>query len=680
MTSNGFARGTWNVPIFASCLLLVASLAVAQAPVTRPATKAAAGAPRTAGPGVAAPQGQARPAMQAAPRAGAPAAAAQGAGGPVAAKPNPTSLQVMAVVNGEQITKSELGRESIRRYGEEVLESLVSRQLLLAACKEKGIQITEQDVTDEVEKIATRFGLSRDRWMALLQEERGFTEVQYKREIVWPMLALRRLAADQIAVSQEELKKAFESEFGARVRCRVIAVSSKQKADQAFAEANANPATFGELSKKHSEEPALASAYGVIPPIRKNMGDPNLERAAFALKMGQISQPIQVANMYYVLKCEEHIQQQFIAGPQMAEQQKRLEERIRENKMRMAAAQMMEQMIKAASVENVFNDPEKAKAQPGVAAIVNGQPIALAILADECIARHGEDVLDGEINRKVLSQELAKKKVTITPQDIDAEIDRAADAYGFLQADGSPDKERWLKSITEQDGATVDLYVRDAVWPSVALKKLVGSRVTITEEDLSRGFEANYGERVEVQAIVMSDQRQAQKVWELAKNNNTEAFFADLAQQYSVEPASRGNGGRVPPIRKHGGSPLIEDAAFLTKPGDISGIVAVDSQYIILRVLGRTQPVQVEFEAVRKELEKDIQEKKLRALMTNEFDRLRTTAQIDNFLAGTTQSGKGLRPAGALTPLSPATGATPRPAQTGGIAPAAATRAVPKTR
>ncbi len=618
--------------------------------------------------------------MQAAPRAGAPAAAAPGAGGPVATKPNPTALQVMAVVNGEQITKSELGRESIRRYGEEVLESLVSRQLLLAACKEKGIQITEQDVTDEVEKIATRFGLSRDRWMALLQEERGFTEVQYKREIVWPMLALRRLAADQIAVSQEELKKAFESEFGARVRCRLIAVSSKQKADQAYAEANANPATFGELSKKYSEEPGIASAYGVIPPIRKNLGDPNLERAAFGLKVGQISQPIQVANMYYVLKCEEHIQQQFIAGPQMAEQQKRLEERIRENKMRIAAAQMMEQMIKAANVENIFNDPEKAKAQPGVAAIVNGQPIALAILADECIARHGEDVLDGEINRKILSQELAKKKVAITPQDIDAEVERAADAYGFLKQDGTPDTDRWLMSISEQDGATVYLYVRVAVWPSVALKKLVGHQVQITEDDLNRGFEANYGERVEVQAIVLSDQRQAQKVWDLARNNNTEAFFAELAQQYSVEPSSRSNGGKVPQIRKHGGSPLIEDAAFLTKPGEISGIVAIDKQYIILRVLGRTQPVQVNLDAVKDELVKDIQEKKIRVLMTNEFDRLRTTAQIDNFLAGTTQSGKGLRPAGNLSPLSPATGATtPRPAPAG-VAPAAATRAVPKTR
>jgi parvulin-like peptidyl-prolyl isomerase len=544
------------------------------------------------------------------------------------------------------------------------------------------VQITEQDVTDEIDRIAARFGLARDRWLALLQEERGFTEVQYKREVVWPMLALRRLAADQIEVTQEELKLAFESEFGARVRCRLIAAPTRQIADQAHAETVANPATFGELSKKYSKEPGVAAAYGVIPPIRKNLGDANLEQIAFSLKVGQISPPIQVANMYYILKCEEHIPQQFVSSPQVAEQQKRLEERIRDNKMRVASAQMMEQMLKSAQVVNVFNDADKAKAQPGVAATVNGKPIALGVLADECIARHGEEVLDGEINRKILSQELAKKKVVVSEQDIDEEVTRAADAYGFLKQDGTPDVERWLQSIMEQDGATVDLYVRDAVWPSVALKKLVGDRVTITQDDLTRGFEANYGERVEVQAIVLSDQRQAQKVWDLARNNNTEAFFADLAQQYSVEPASRANGGKVPPIRRHGGSPLIEEHAFATKPGDISGIIAIDNQYIVLRVLGHTQPVQVEFAAVKKELEKDIQEKKLRVLMTNEFDRLRTTAQIDNYLAGTTQSGKALRPGNSLVPLTPGPpgGSAARPVPSGTAAPAAAARPAPRTR
>src|SRR5262249_52913000 len=37
-------------------------------------------------------------------------------------KPNPSQLQVMAVVNGEQISNQDLGRECLWRFGQEVLE------------------------------------------------------------------------------------------------------------------------------------------------------------------------------------------------------------------------------------------------------------------------------------------------------------------------------------------------------------------------------------------------------------------------------------------------------------------------------------------------------------------------------------------------------------------------------
>lgn len=597
----------------------------------------------------------------------------------------------MAVVNNEQITRTELGRECIRRYGEEVLESLVNRQLITDACAQKGIQVTDADVSAEIDKVAGRFGLSRDRWLALLREERGFTEEQYRREVLWPMLALRQLVSSEIEITDADMKKAFESEFGSKVRARLIAVDNPQKAEQVRAQAIADPNSFGELSKKNTIEPGVAAAYGVIPPIRRHLGDPHLEQVAFNLKPGQISEVVHVANMFYILKCEEIIPQQFLSSQQLAEQQGKMKDKLKENKLRASASDFFEQRKKEAKIVQVLGStPEQLQLQqqyPGVAALVNGRQVSLQQLADECITRHGGDVLDGEINRKILMQELNRKHVAVADADIDAEVARAADAYGFSKPDGSPDVEKWLKSVTDQPGATVDLYVRDAVWPSVALKKLVGGKVEVTDEDLRKGYESNYGERVEVQAIVFSDLRQAQKVWDLARNNNTEPFFTELAQQYSIEPSSRGNGGKVPPIRKHGGSPLIETEAFKLKAGELSGIVSVDGQFIILRCLGRTKPVPTDFNAVRGELVKDIQEKKLRLLMTKEFDHLRDVAQVDNFLAGSSQSGRpanapALAPGGQGAPRGntagmPAAGAAmkagPQVPRTGsGVAPASA--------
>lgn len=570
----------------------------------------------------------------------------------------------MAVVNNEQISRVDLGRECIRRYGEEVLESMVNRQLIAEACAQRGLQITDMDVTAEIDRVASRFGLSRDRWLALLRDERGFSEEQYRREVIWPMLALRQVAGKEVQVTEDDLRKAWDSEFGEKIQARLIAVDSKEKAEQLRAAAMANPEQFGELSKQHSVDAGVASASGVIPPIRKNLGDAHLEQVAFSLQPGQISTVVQVANMHYILKCEKRLPAQYLAGPQLAEQQARIREKLKENKLRMASGQFFEGVQKQAQIVNVLNDKEKQQQMPGVAATVNGKPITLVQLSEECLTRHGEEVLDGEVNRKILQQELNRKKLAITEQDIDAEVARAAEAYGFVTADGKPDVQKWLSTVTEQPGATVDLYIRDAVWPSVALKKLVGGKAPVSDDDLQKAYESNYGERVEALAIVVSDQRQAQKVWDLARNNPTDPFFAELAQQYSIEPSSRANGGKIPPIRRFGGAPVVEEAAFRLKAGELSGVIAVEKQYIILRCLGRTKPVQPDFNSVRNNLYKDIEEKKLRVSMGQEFERLREVSQVDNFLARTSQGGAKaslpssvpggrVTPAGAMVPAGP---------------------------
>jgi parvulin-like peptidyl-prolyl isomerase len=684
---SGTARWLWTLGTVAGVVAACVAIrqiglpqAAAQAPVVRPGAamqaRPAAGTPAagTMAPGV----------SHATPRnaaTGAPAAdqrRVDPAVRPAVATPASNTLQVMAVVNTEQITRTELGRECIRRYGEEVLESMVNRQLIADACAQRGIQITDADVSAEIDRVAGRFGLARDRWLTLLREERGYSEEQYRREVIWPMLALKQVAAAQVEVTPDDLKKAFESEFGEKIQARLIAVDSREKAEQVRALAVADPNQFGDLSKQHSIDAGVASSFGVIPPIRRHLGDANLEKIAFALQPGQISEVINVANMYYILKCEKRLPAQYLAGQQLADQQAKLKEKLKENKLRMVSSEFFEKVQKQAQIVNVLNDPQKQQQMPGVAATVNGRQITLQQLAEECLTRHGTEVLDGEINRKILQQELNRKHVAVADQDIDAEVARAADAYGFLKQDGTPDVEKWLKSITEQPGATVDLYIRDAVWPSVALKKLVGGKIDVTADDLKKSFESNYGERVEALAIVLSDQRQAQKVWDLARNNPTDAFFGELAQQYSIEPSSRANGGKIPPIRRYGGSPVIEEAAFKLQQGELSGIIAIEKQFIILRCLGRTRQVQPDFNAVKSNLQKDIEEKKLRVAMTQEFDRLREAAQVDNFLAGSSQNGRrasgpsggAVMPSSATAPVSPRVGTAAGPMATPGGVPA----------
>jgi hypothetical protein len=237
-------------------------------------------------------------------------------------------------------------------------------------------------------------------------------------------------------------------------------------------------------------------------------------------------------------------------------------------------------------------------------------------------------------------QSLEANGMQVTQGDVNYEIDRAATSLGYVNEDGEVDMARWLAFVTSNEPDKIDFYIEDQVWPTVALKKLVQAGVEVTDEDLQKGFEANFGPRVEVLAIVANDHRHALKVWNMASANPEATYFGQLANQFSVEPASKANFGEVPPIQKHGGRPELEAEAFSLDVGEISKVVQVGENWIIMYCLGRTQPRVTEFEAVRDELDANIREKKLRLAMGKRFQSMREDAQIDNFLAGTSQTGK----------------------------------------
>lgn len=549
-------------------------------------------------------------------------------------------VNLAAVVNGEGISRQALGKLCLIRWGKDTLESLINKQLITAACQAQGIVIAPADIEAEIQSISSKFGMSIEQYLSMLHKERDVSETQYRRDIVWPMVALKRLAADKLQVTQEELDREFEAELGAKVQVRMISLTSEKKALQVLQAAKANPDDFPRLAKEFSEDPNSASAKGLIPPVRRHIGEPAVEKAVFALQPGQISEIVKAANQFFIFRCEQHIQPAKVSPQYRQQLMARLRERIVERNLRDASTQIFEQLQNSAQVVNVMNNEAYRKKAPGVAAYVNRKPITLKTLEEECLLRYGREMLDTEINFRLLNQELKRRSLTISEAALNDEVARAAESFGYLQKNGQPDVEAWIKAVTEQEGVSKEMYIREAVWPSVALKQLVAEKVTVSDDDLQKGFQANYGERVEVLAIVLNSQRVAQTVWDMARDNPTNAFFGELAEQYSTEPVSRANYGEIPPIQRFGGQPQIEKEAFRLQPGELSGIVAIGDKFIIMKCLGRTEPFASNLTEVRDELIKDIREKKLRLAMADEFDSLRAKAKIDNFISGTFQTGK----------------------------------------
>ena len=218
---------------------------------------------------------------------------------------NDTVLQVVARSERvRSITRNELAEECVVHYGEDVLERMTKKLLIIQECKARNIQVTQEEVNAEIHRMATRFKLPVDQWLKLLKDERGINPSQYSNDIIYPTLALRKIAQGRLVVTQEELEIEYEKYYGESIKARMIACKSKEKADKALAMVTANPDQFGNIAKEMSDDVNSASVNGMVNPIRRHLGHKEIEDVAFAMQPGQISPIISVADQYVILKCE----------------------------------------------------------------------------------------------------------------------------------------------------------------------------------------------------------------------------------------------------------------------------------------------------------------------------------------------------------------------------------------
>ncbi len=201
-----------------------------------------------------------------------------------------TNNEVVAVVNADPITRKLLADAAIRRFGADILDNMINRHLILQECNHRGIEVTKQEVSDEIRRLAGKFGLTLESYLKLLQEERDISPGQYSREIIWPMLALRRLVADQVQVTDDEFNRAFISQFGEAVKCRLIMVADRGKAvdlQQASRRQSAAVRTAREEVQRRRSERERWRIDSSDPSIQRRFA---IGRGSFGLENGAVSE------------------------------------------------------------------------------------------------------------------------------------------------------------------------------------------------------------------------------------------------------------------------------------------------------------------------------------------------------------------------------------------------------
>ena len=142
---------------------------------------------------------------------------------------------------------------------------------------------------------------------------------------------------------------------------------------------------------------------------------------------------------------------------------------------------------------------------PPIVATVNTQRITREDLARECRRRHGKEVLEAMVNKYLIVEECRRRGISVTRAEVDAEIERLVKPFNIPV-------EQWLKLLKQERNITPAQYANDCIWPTLALRKLAGERLSISREELVKEFETQYGEAVRARLIAVSSPEKARNL------------------------------------------------------------------------------------------------------------------------------------------------------------------------
>jgi foldase protein PrsA len=209
------------------------------------------------------------------------------------------------------ISREELGEYLIARQGQEKLPFLVNHRIIEQACKEKKIEVTQAEVDASLAADLHDLNLSRGQFEQRLLKQYRKTLYEWKEDVIWPKLALGKLARGRVHADPEDLQKAFEAYHGEKVQGRIILFpASERRALQTrvYGEIRNSEDEFSRYARTQAS-PSLAAEVGKIPPIGHNTtGNPQLEREAFSLHPGEVSGIIDTPDgSIVVFKCDRRI-------------------------------------------------------------------------------------------------------------------------------------------------------------------------------------------------------------------------------------------------------------------------------------------------------------------------------------------------------------------------------------
>mgnify|MGYP001559870226 CR=1 FL=1 len=228
---------------------------------------------------------------------------------------------VVAVVNGEELSRDKLADMLIEMYGGEGLDLLIRRTLVKQESSKSKVTVTEEEIASRIEYLVEgqinqqmkKGGLKDEEALKSELEKAKLTLDQYRKNIakmfkltkgqVEAEILAEKIIKQTIKITDEELHEAYEEELGEKILARQIVFRTSKDAEETL-ERIRTGADFEALAKKESVDRNSASRGGKMRPFGPQgvMG-----KAVANLKNGEVSEIIKTDSGYHIIKIEKRI-------------------------------------------------------------------------------------------------------------------------------------------------------------------------------------------------------------------------------------------------------------------------------------------------------------------------------------------------------------------------------------
>jgi len=224
------------------------------------------------------------------------------------------------------------------------------------------------------------------------------------------------------------------------------------------------------------------------------------------------------------------------------------------------------------------------------AAKVNDEVISEPQLVQELMSRHGYAVLETMIEALAIRQVAAERGISVTAEEVDAryqqERRKIVSSVRDPRLSASQIFAIWLaqRNLNQQT-------FREQLELQLLLEKMVEDEVEVTDQEVAQFYEGNQKqlerpEMVQVSHITVTTKEEADRIRQQIVDG--EITFEKAAQEHSIDPYGRENGGLLPPMGRgelsnKAWEPVREQAFKLKTDGEISPVFQTSMGWDILR-------------------------------------------------------------------------------------------------